>query len=297
MSDQRGARDKSEEDAEKTPRSPARRRFLKRLALGGALFTTASSAYAYAVEPDDLQVAEVDVRIPGLPAEAEGLRVGQITDTHCDTKHACKRAAEAAKLLMRQKPDIVLLTGDYITSDPRGRMAGAAKALEAVSDAPRGAFAVLGNHDWWGGDPQYVVEQLIGIGCTVLQNRSVELPGTGGVWLVGLKQRCDNMQSPEHALRGVPADAVKLMMIHEPDYADEAPPGFALQFSGHSHGGQVRIPGLPPLHVPTHGRRYPEGLRQGPNHQVYTSRGVGMIGIKVRFCCPPEVAVIRLLKA
>ena len=82
--------------------------------------------------------------------------------------------------------------------------------------------------------------------------------------------------------------------MHEPDYADEAPPGFALQLSGHSHGGQIRIPGLPAFHCPKYGRHYPEGLRQGPHHPVYTTRGVGTIGPPIRLFCPPEVTVLTL---
>ena len=99
------------------------------------------------------------------------------------------------------------------------------------------------------------------------------------------------------ALQGVPETAVKLLLMHEPDYADEAPPGFALQLSGHSHAGQIRIPGLPPLHCPEYGRRYPEGLQQTTHHPVYTTRGIGMIGPQMRFCCPPEVTILTIQPA
>jgi hypothetical protein len=176
-------------------------------------------------------------------------------------------------------------------------MAAAAAALRPLADVPHGAFAVLGNHDWWSGDPDYVADQLHSVGFTVLRNRSAPVKGSKELWVVGLEQRCDNLQDPVRALQGVPEDAVKLLLIHEPDFADEAPPGFALQFSGHSHGGQVRIPGLPPLIVPTYSRHYPEGLRQAPYHRVYTTRGVGMVSPRFRLCCPPEVAVIRLVRA
>ena len=83
-----------------------------------------------------------------------------------------------------------------------------------------------------------------------------------------------------------------MLLVHEPDYADEAPPGFALQLSGHSHGGQIRVPGLPPLHVPKYSTHYPEGLQQGPHHPVYTTRGVGTTGPPIRLFCPPEVTVL-----
>jgi predicted MPP superfamily phosphohydrolase len=251
--------------------------------------------YAAEIEPEDIQVARVDVRIPGLPRGADGMLIGHLSDTHCDSPRAVQRTSRAARLLRSQNPDVVFVTGDYITHKAHERMPAAANALRTLADAPLGAIAVLGNHDWWSGDPDFVAGQMRRVGFKVLRNRSVFL-ASRNLWVVGLEQRCDDLQDPDIALQGVPKDAIKLLLIHEPDYADEAPNGFALQFSGHSHGGQVRIPGLPPIHVPTYGRRYPEGLQQAKNHLVYTTRGVGMIGPKVRLFCPPEVAVIRLVR-
>ena len=278
------------------PASPGRRRFLRRLLFGGIASALPTGVYAHEFEPEQVRLATLEVPIPGLPPEAAELRIGHLSDTHCDSPRAVRRAAHAAQLLAAQKPDVVFLTGDYITYYPRSNMAPAADALRSLADAPRGAFAVLGNHDWWSGDPDYVASQLRRVGFTVLRNQAAEVKGTG-LWVVGLEQRCDSLQDPHRAVQGVPKDALKLLLIHEPDYADEAPAGFVLQFSGHSHGGKVRVPGLPPLIVPTHSRRYPEGLRQARNHWVYTTRGVGMVRPRFRLCCPPEVAIIRLVPA
>ena len=112
--------------------------------------------------------------------------------------------------------------------------------------------------------------------------------------MVGLDDRYAGRQDVARALDSVPPDVCKLLLVHEPDYADEAPAGFALQLSGHSHGGQVRVPGLPPLHVPKYSTHYPEGLQQGPHHPVYTTRGVGTTGLPIRLFCPPEVTVLTL---
>jgi uncharacterized protein len=281
---------------ENKPASPSRRRFLRRLLFGGLVLGVPTAGYAHELEPERIQVVTLDVPIPGLPPEAHGLRIGHMSDTHCDSPRAVERAARAARLLMAQKPDVVCLTGDYITHQARSRMAPAADALRPLSEAPQGAFAILGNHDWWAGDPDFVTTVLHRVGFTVLRNASAPIRGTG-VWAVGLEQRCDSRQNPTLALHGVPRDALRLLLIHEPDYADESPAGFALQLSGHSHGGQVRIPGLPPPIVPRYSRRYPEGLRRGPRHLVYTTRGVGMVGPKFRLFCPPEVAILRLVSA
>ena len=265
--------------------------------LGGAFLAAPTGIYAHEMEPEEIQVSRFDVRIKGLPKGADGITIGHISDTHCDSPRAAGRAARAANLLRAQKPDIVVLTGDYITHNPHRRMAAAATALQPLSDAPLGAFAVMGNHDWWSGDPEFVARQLQGAGFHVLRNGSIPILDHERLWMVGLEQRCDDLQDPAVAFYDVPRDAIKLLLIHEPDYADEAPKGCSLQFSGHSHGGQVRIPGLPPIHTPTYGRRYPEGLQQAKNHLVYTTRGVGMVHPKFRLFCPPEVGLLHLIAA
>lgn len=278
------------------PVSLARRRLLKRLALGTMLMIGGAAGDAYAVEPDALRVETHDVAPKHWPATASGLRVGLLSDLHCNSDAAVSRTARAAHLLLAQKPDVVALTGDFVSGHSRRNWAGeCADALAPLTDAlPGHVFAVLGNHDWWSGEPDEVARELERVGVQVLRNQSVPLPLSPDVWLVGLDSRCVNAQNPARALRGVPADAAKLLLIHEPDYADEAPPGFALQLSGHSHGGQVRFPGWGPILRPRFGRRYPEGLAHGPHHPVYTTRGIGMIGPPVRLCCPPEVTLLRL---
>src|SRR5262249_10568413 len=181
-----------------------RRKLLRRLILGGIFLAAPTGVYAHEMEPEEIQVARVDVRIAGLPESADGMTIGHISDTHCDGSRASDRAARAAKLLRSQNPDVVVLTGDYITHNSRRRMPAAADALEPLSDAPMGAFAVMGNHDWWSGEPEYVADQLHCSGFRVLRNHSVPLLGNDGLWLVGLEQRCDDLQDPDMALASVP---------------------------------------------------------------------------------------------
>ena len=273
------------------PASPTRRRFLKTAAVG-VVAGIGTGAYASEWEPDRFEIAHREVRLTGWPASASGLRIGQLSDFHCQSKAAVARTAHAARLLLMQKPDVVFLTGDYISDRHGAHWAGAcADALAPLAKTGRGVFAILGNHDWAG--PEQVVQELTRVGFTVLRNHSVPLPGMKDVWLVGMESRCQNAQNPIQALEGVPEAALHILLMHEPDYADEAPLGFALQLSGHSHGGQIRLPGHP-LHCPEYGRNYPEGLRQATHHPVYTTRGVGMMGPQMRFCCPPEVTVLTI---
>ena len=283
------------------PRSPARRRFLNSLwKTGGAaaVIGLGAPAYAYEIEPATPDVTRRDIKIAGWPPSASGLKIGQLSDLHCQDSRAEARTALAARLLLAQKPDIVFLTGDYISSGYAESWAVAsAGALAPLRNVPRGVFAVLGNHDYAGGRSAQVAAALEQAGFRVLRNRAAALPGADNLWIVGMESRSVSADDPVQAMQGVPAAAVKILLIHEPDYADDAPLGFALQLSGHSHAGQIRVPGLPPLYCPTWGRRYPEGLEQARNHLVYTTRGVGMMGPQMRFCCPPEVTLLTVHSA
>ena len=270
-----------------------RRKLIKRLVLTGVLSPLAVTGYAHEIEPRLIQVARVDMPLDNLPAEAVGLRIGHLSDTHNYSSKSEAIIHQATELLLAQSPDIVFLTGDFITRYPYKFMPGAADALAPLANVKHGAYAVLGNHDWWAGDHRFVEKELERVGIHVLKNQSTHL-ASRNLWLTGLETRCNNLPNPHKALIGVPDEAFKLMLIHEPDYADEAPAGFAAQFSGHSHGGQIRFPVLPPTHTPKYGRKYPEGLQQAPNHPVYTTRGIGLIGPKFRLFCPPEVGLITL---
>ena len=281
--------------------SVGRRRFLKTLAAGAAA-TVATPVYAHEIEAEHLEVVTRDVFLPNWPAHADGLRVGHLGDFHCHDDRAVARAARAAHLLLEQKPDVVFLTGDYITGrvdgggDFRPQAEACADALASLKAVPHGVFAVMGNHDLTRAATAFELcrTALERVGFHVLINQSAPLPGADGVWLVGLGSCSVKAQHMEGALAGVPAEAVRLLLVHEPDYADECPPGFALQFSGHSHGGQIRVPGLPPVYCPNYGRKYPEGLENTLMHPVYTTRGVGMMGPQMRLCCPPEVTLLTL---
>ena len=285
----------------KKPVSQSRRRFLKTLAVG-AVAGIATPTYAHEYAPEHLVVTRRDVVLPDWPAHTDGLRVGHLGDFHCDTDRAAERTARAAQMLLALKPDVVFLTGDYITYNPdtpgeadfARQAAACAEALAPLTAVPRGVFAVMGNHDQTRTMYGTVSAPLHAAGFHVLMNQSVPLPGAEGIWLVGLKSRSLNTQDPELALKGVPPGTTRLLLVHEPDYADESPEGFIFQGSGHSHAGQIRVPGLPPLVCPRFGRKYPEGLQHTQTHPVYTTRGVGMMGPQMRFCCPPEVTLLTL---
>ena len=246
-------------------------------------------------EVDAFQVTHVDVPLARWPRGAGTLRIGLISDFHADTKHDVERTGRAARLVMEQKPDLVVLGGDYVTSHFQRRLLPAAiEALYPCAAAPRGAFAIMGNHDHWGNNAQFATAHLAKGGICVLNNRSVPIPGTDGLYLVGVDDPWCRKMDLARAVSGIPEGAVKILAMHEPDFADTIGPGFELQLSGHSHGGQIRIPWLPVLHTPKYGHKYPEGLQRAPHHWVYTTRGVGTVGPPIRLFCPPEITLLEL---
>jgi predicted MPP superfamily phosphohydrolase len=259
----------------------------------GAIAAIPPAAYGHFVGIDDLEVVRRNVVLPTLPKSSGAIKIGFISDFHCDCDHALYRIQRSVELLEREEPDVVFLGGDYVTHDYERWAPPCIDALTRLNSAPLGVYAILGNHDWWCFGTPLIRSLIVKAGFNLLCNRSVPLDKSGSVWIVGLDDRLVGHSNIEEALVGVPIDSTKLLLVHEPDYADEAPAGFALQLSGHSHGGQIRVFGLA-LHGPAMGRKYIEGLENSANHPVYTTRGVGVVGPQMRLDCRPEVTVLTI---
>ena len=237
------------------------------------------------------------IRLPGRSASAPALRVGFATDFHAGpTTHpeVLRRACDA---LAAARPDVLLLAGDFVELHARhiDRLA----PLLAAVPAPLGRFAVLGNHDLLDNDA-YVAERLRAVGVELLTNRAVALPPPhADVWLCGLDDPTRGVARADCALDGVPGTRVVLM--HSPDgllSIGERPFDFAL--CGHTHGGQVALPGGRPLVVPEGelSRQFVRGLfRLGPDgtRTLLVSRGVGCSTVPLRLFARPEVHVCTLV--
>ena len=167
--------------------------------------------------------------------------------------------------------------------------------------APQGVFAVLGNHDYYSG-PDSVTNIVSVMGMTLLRNKGQMISnGKAQLWLAGV----DDVEAEQHdldaAMLGAPRSCPTILLAHEPDYADlvSADGRVILQLSGHSHGGQVRLPFIDTalLPLPYLGTKYPSGLCQVGDMWLYTNRGVGMTILPWRLNCPPEITVIKLVVA
>jgi predicted MPP superfamily phosphohydrolase len=250
--------------------------------------------YAEHFAPRHLRCEQVAVPIAGLPRGLDGLRIGFLTDIHYDLGRPLTMLARGVDLLNAAAPDLILLGGDYVVD----RTAGFAACAELLGHlhAPLGVYGILGNHDYHeNGD--LIAAQLAAAGPIVLRNEALRLtaPGSAPFWVIGLDDALRGQADLSLALAGVPADEFRLFLAHEPDVADHlGGQRVGLQLSGHSHGGQVVLPGFGPPLLPTLGRRYLRGLCQTPTHPVYTSRGLGAVPPYVRFNCPPEVTVLTL---
>ncbi len=159
-------------------------------------------------------------------------------------------------------------------------------------------FTILGNHDWWHGNGPPVEDAMLRAGMPLLSNRHITWRRGGStLYLAGVDDIWVGRDRLEDAMHGIPADAAVVLLAHEPDFADTAAcdPRIGLQLSGHSHGGQVRIPWLGAYWYPELCRKYPEGRYQIGDMALYTNRGIGVVTLPVRFCCRPEITKFTLL--
>jgi predicted MPP superfamily phosphohydrolase len=262
------------------------------------------AGYAQFVEPYHLTVERLDLSIPNLPAAFDGFRIAQLSDFHYGVYTGAAVVSAAVDLANSLYPDLIVITGDFITMPDESAlpvtdrvftdMALCAELLAGLK-APSGVFACLGNHDA-DFNSKYVTEVLTSFGITVLVNANQPIQRAGArFWLAGLDDHLAGKPSFRRTLAGVPVSEIVVLLVHEPDVADEAARyPIALQLSGHSHGGQVRLPLVDRLCLPPQARKYPYGYYRIDNMHLYTNRGIGTIVLPYRFNAPPEVTLLTL---
>lgn len=254
-------------------------------------------------EPNHPELVKVEMVLPRLPAAFDGFRIAQLSDFHYDEIFSVVPIRAAVGMVNRLNPDLVVLTGDFVTGSfgkphlrhPKSaRVAGPCASLLGGLRSRLGSLAVLGNHDV-STDPEFVTEALQSHGITVLRNGSQVFEQDGArMWVSGLDS-LDGTPDLGVAMRGIPSHEAVIVLVHEPDFADTASQySVDLQLSGHSHGGQIWLPGIGAPWLPEFGRKYPRGqYRVGPL-SLYTNVGLGTIRIPVRLNCPPEVTLVTL---
>lgn len=259
--------------------------------------------YSGEYERHHLEVTHRDIELTRLPAALDGLRVAQISDIHYDEFTEPYFLREVVNQVNRLAPDLVLMTGDYVSEGPLPHRFGAGKSypcaeiLSGIRCAQR--WCVLGNHDAAVG-AAIVTDALESHGLPVLANSYVPFERNGArLWIAGVK---DVYRGDAYLPNAVPHKVMStgdpvILMAHEPDYADTVVRrgGVDLMISGHTHGGQIRVPFVGAIYTPPMGRKYIEGLFPLQNGlQLYVNRGIGAVGIPFRFDCRPELTLMTL---
>lgn len=284
-----------------------RRRFLQVSAGVATAGVLALGERAGVFAPDHPELVRLEIPLPRLPASFDGFTIAQLSDFHYDelTVVLLQRAIEIVNNL---HPDLIVLTGDFVTVPILSGLFHTKKhavvaaepcaKLLAQLHARFGMVAVLGNHDA-ASDPRRISEILQSHGMPVLRNRSMPVEQGGArLWLSGVDDVMEGDPDIDLTLRGVPPNEAVVLLVHEPDFARRvAPYPVDLQLSGHSHGGQVWIPGIGAPWLPNLARKYPRGLYKVGPLTLYTNIGLGTIRIPVRVNCPPEITLFTLRAA
>jgi predicted MPP superfamily phosphohydrolase len=288
------------------------RRLTRRRLLATGISTAAAAAlgvtgYHGFREARQLSFNQVMISVRQLPYEFEGCTIAHLSDFHYHPVFTAKAIREAIYLVNRLNPYIVVLTGDFVTvaylslrrKSKAAIRAQAEPCAELLSQlrAKGGIFAVLGNHDQCS-QPDVVMYSLQARGIRVLRNEAVPLQKGGNrLWVTGVGDVLEDAADLDLALRNIPRQEPTILLAHEPDFADEvAESPVDVQLSGHSHGGQIRLPFIGPPYLPELARKYPWGLRRVGELNLYTNCGLGTIEVPVRWNCPPEVTLIRLVR-
>jgi predicted MPP superfamily phosphohydrolase len=285
----------------------------RRLLQGGAIGAFGLALYAGEVERHWVEVTETEAHLVGLPEAFDGVRIAQLSDIHMDAYTEPWFLERVVAKVNALRPDMVMLTGDYVSEMPFSQQFNLGAAWQCANFLKtltcKQIYAVLGNHDIVVG-PDEVTEALTANSIPVLNNHCVPLERDGArIWLSGMGDPLTGHSAPDEAIpesiRGIANEPV-VLLCHEPDFADRMlthPAGHAvsLMLSGHTHGGQVRLPFVGPMTLPGLGKKYVQGWFRFPTHQgvmqLYVNRGIGTVGVPFRFACPPEITMFTLRRA
>jgi predicted MPP superfamily phosphohydrolase len=271
-----------------------RRTFLRRAAVattGLAALGTCGVVH----ETHALQVERVALSLPRLPAAFNGLTVAQLSDIHFGPLVDPALIRRAVDVTLSLGPELIVLTGDYVSRRSDEEPLLIRRELGRLA-APEGVWAVLGNHDIYNWD-KWTVAALESARIRVLRNANTVLRRSGDrLWLAGVDDVTKSKHDLARSLAGIGLDDAVIVLVHEPDFADEVAgdPRVCLQLSGHSHGGQVCLPFVGPLRLPRLARKYPCGLYQIGGLSLYTNRGLGVMGLPIRINSRPEITLFTL---
>ena len=263
--------------------------------LGGLALATGGWMYASKLEPGWLEVSSISLILPRLHPAFDNYRIVLISDIHMGTWMTPQRLSEAVKAVNWLHADLIAITGDFVTDLHHRTPANLSRNLGKLQ-AKDGVFAVLGNHDYWS-NAKSVRQILKTSGVNELPNTIHTLRrGNASFHIAGIDDYWENKARLREVINQLPDQGAAILLAHEPDFAViSARSGrFDLQLSGHTHGGQIKLPKFGPVVLPMYGRKYADGLYQVGNMLLYTNRGLGTGRPKIRFNCRPEITMLTL---
>ncbi len=255
--------------------------------------------WATVIEPDMLRIRHVEITSDMWPAAMPPLEIAVIADLHVGAPHVgLTKLEEVVARSNALRPDLVFLLGDYVVhGDLFGKFVSPEATAQRLSKlrAKHGVYAVLGNHDWWFDGPR-VARALSGQAIQVLENEAVPVMlAAGRVWIAGVAD--DTTRTPEvvRTIAPLPAREPVLLMTHDPAVFADVTDRVALTLAGHTHGGQVYLPGIGALIVPGRApRRHAYGLVRENGRTMFVTGGVGSSIMPVRFNMPPEIVFLTI---
>ena len=274
-------------------------KWMNKLAAIGLILLVGLYIYSAKIEPNWIETVSIDLTVPQLSPAFDNFKLVQISDLHISHSMPKARLKRIVKLVNRQNSNAIAITGDIVTSyrafDPNKLETNLGKL-----QSTEGTFSVLGNHDRWGQETIRLEQSLAKSKIDNLDNRVAIIErGSEKLAITGIDDPYWGQPDMAKILSQLPSNAPAILLVHEPDYADLAAQThkFFLQLSGHSHGGQIRIPFFKPPILPPGGIKYFAGLNRVGDTIEYTNRGLGMTGVSLRFNSRPEITVFTLHSA
>jgi uncharacterized protein len=286
--------------------SPGRRQFLELSASAVVAAPFVAGAYGLLYGRLNLQITQQRVRLARLPKAFTGFRIAQLSDIHIGPFMPEDEIRKYVRIANELKPDLIALTGDFVTWDPSTQHA-VVTALTGLH-APFGIFGCLGNHEAWSHTEDSITRMFQQVGIRILRRENMPVTAQGESFnLIGVDFETSRHMAPGHEnfvrtyLDGVEtliaADTVNILMSHNPDTFDRAAElGIDLSLAGHTHGGQVALEFVSPEIAPSRlVTPYVAGWFQKPGGQLYVNRGIGTIGVPIRLGAPPEITVYEMV--
>jgi predicted MPP superfamily phosphohydrolase len=286
------------------PASPSRRQFLERAAVLASATPFVAGGYGLLRGRLDVEVTRRRIRLPRLPKAFEGFRIAQLSDFHISPFMTAEQIRRFAEITNDLKPDLIALTGDFLTWDAGARD----EVVQALAPlrAPYGVFGCLGNHEVYTRTQDSITRLLSSAGIRVLRHETASIQSQNeSLNLIGVDfQGCHECPTfpQEDYLRGVESlvltDRVNILLSHNPESFDRAAHlGIDLSLAGHTHGGQLALEFVRRgLNLSRLGYTYTRGWYEKGGAQLYVNRGIGTIGFPIRLGAAPEITVFELTR-